>query len=272
MERHAFQHDGLRLSYLDAGGGGRPIVALHAHWMEAATYVQLAERLAPRWRVIALDQRGHGYSDHASSYTRDDYLGDLEALLDHVGIAEPVVLLGNSLGGVNAYQFAGRDPARVRALIIEDIGAEVASDAGFVLNWSGTFATREQLAEKIGPRLAPYLADSFRHTAAGWQLAFEPREMLISQDHAAGDHWPDWLASDCPALLIRGADSPLTTEAELAAMASQRAQTQLAVLKAGHVVHVDAFEEFSVVVERFLEECCDTPLPASSEFYSSLPL
>jgi esterase len=65
MMRRSLAHDGLTLSYLDQGGDGIPIVALHAYWMEAGTYADLAEALAPKWRVIALDQRGHGHSDHA---------------------------------------------------------------------------------------------------------------------------------------------------------------------------------------------------------------
>ena len=81
MQRHKFQHDGLTLSYLDAEGDGQPLIALHAHWLEATSFVPLAKDLAPEWRVIALDQRGHGYSGHAKTYTRDDYLGDLEAFL-----------------------------------------------------------------------------------------------------------------------------------------------------------------------------------------------
>ncbi len=163
MHRREFRHEGLRLSYLDGGGGDRVLIALHAPFMEAATFAPLPAALAPEWRVVALDQRGHGYSDHAPSYTRDDYIGDLEAFIDHLGVSDPV-LLGNSLGGVNAYQFAARHPERVRGLIIEDIGAEVWDDLSFVLAWQGLFPTQEALAERVGPRLLPYLQDSFRET------------------------------------------------------------------------------------------------------------
>jgi hypothetical protein len=42
MHRHSFQHGGLNLSFLDDGGDGRPLVALHSHWMEGLTYAPLA--------------------------------------------------------------------------------------------------------------------------------------------------------------------------------------------------------------------------------------
>jgi esterase len=252
MDRHSFHHDGLTLSYLDAGGGGEPMVALHAHWMEARTYAAVAQALAPRWRVVALDQRGHGDSDHASRYRRDDYLGDLSAFLDHLKV-ERVVLLGNSLGGLNAYQFAARRPERVRALVIEDIGAVLADDTSFVLPWGGVYATREALAGRIGPRLAPYLIDSFRHTPEGWRLAFDPRDMVASQHESNGEHWEDWLASTCPALLIRGADSRVTSREHLEEMAARRPGTRFVELPAGHVVHADDPTGFVRVVREFLE-------------------
>ena len=144
MQRHNFQHDGLNLSYLDTGGVDETLVALHSHWMEGQTFDSLAAALAPGWRVIALDQRGHGYSGHAATYMREDYLGDIDALLAHLGISR-TVLLGNSLGGVNAYQFAARHPDRVRALIVEDIGTVIGDDTSFALSWSGVFKTCQDL-------------------------------------------------------------------------------------------------------------------------------
>jgi esterase len=113
-----------------------------------------------------------------------------------------VVLLGNSLGGVNAYQFAARHPEKVRGLIIEDIGAEVRDDLSFVLAWEGSFALHEALAERVGPRFLRYIQDSFRKTPEGWRVAFEPREIVESGKCLSGDHWQDWLATECPALSI----------------------------------------------------------------------
>jgi len=220
--------------------------------MEATTYASLAVALAPAWRVIALDQRGHGYSSHGRSYTRNDYLGDVAALYSHLGI-ERAVLLGNSLGGVNAYQFAARHPERVDALVIEDIGAVVADDASFVLAWRGTAPSRDALAERIGPQLLPYIEGSFRETSKGWTLAFDPQDIVISQQMLNGDHWADWLATDCPTLLIHGRKSPITTASAVEEMEMRRPHTQLVTLDGGHVVHVDNPIGFTDAVRTFLQ-------------------
>ena len=250
--RSSFSHDGLSLSYLDAGGDGAPLVALHAHWLEAQTFAPLALELAPAWRVVALDQRGHGHSDHARSYTRDDYLGDLGALLRHLAI-EHAVLLGNSLGGANAFQFAARHPDRVRALIIVDIFPEIGTDPGMASGWAGTFSTRQALLERVGPRFAPFLLPSFRETRDGWTLAFDPKDMAASQIALNGDHWADWLATSCPALVIRGAESRVTTAEQLQQMVSRRPNTQLVTLEAGHVAYMDDAVGFTQAVRAFLD-------------------
>jgi len=251
MTRFSFDSGGLRLSCLDAGGDGRPLIALHAHWLEAATFEPLAAALAPAWRVVALDQRGHGESDHASSYERADYLADLGALFEHLGIGA-AVLLGNSLGGVNAYQFAARHPGRAVALIVEDIGAVVQDDTSFSLAWAGAYPTRAALEEAIGPRFVPFLRSSFRQAHDGWRLAFDPRETVASQRALNGDHWADWLASTCPALLVRGAESRVTSAAHLEEMAARRPNTRLVTLAGGHVVHTDNPAGFVETVRDFL--------------------
>ena len=254
MQRHFFKSNNLKLSYLDAGGNGKIIIALHAHWMQALGYNKIATELLPNWRVIALDQRGHGLSDHANSYAREDYLGDLAALLQHLEIKEPVILMGNSLGGVNAYQFAARNPKLVKAMIIEDIGVDISSDVSFSLNWKGVFKTRKELEDKIGSRFLPYLEVSIHETKKGFKLMFDVEEMIISHSHVYGNHWDDWLKSDCPCLVIRGEDSRVTTQEELEQMSIRRSHTKLKTIAGSHVLHMDNPIEFNEIIKAFLQE------------------
>ncbi|MEV4684387.1 alpha/beta hydrolase [Streptomyces kurssanovii] len=249
-ERRAFDAGGHRLSYLDFGGPGRPLLALHGHFCEGRTFTALAAALAPDWRVIALDQRGHGRSDRTPGYDRDGYVRDAAALLEHLGL-DGVVVLGHSLGGVNAYQLAARHPHLVRALVIEDVGAVVADDLSFCLSWPRRAPTRAALVEALGDSVR-YLADAIREHPDGWGLAFEPQDMVTSHGQVRGDHWDDWLASDCPTLLVHGTHSDVLGAEQAAAMTAHRKHTRLVSLPTGHTVHDTAPADFATAVREFL--------------------
>jgi pimeloyl-ACP methyl ester carboxylesterase len=197
-----------------------------------------------------MDQRGHGQSDHAATSTWDDYVGDISAFLDHLGVQRPVVLLGNSLGGSAAFLFAAQQPSRVRALILEESPAEGESDLSFMLDWEGVYPTREALLEKVGKRLAWSVEPSLRQVPGGWTLAFSPRELATRP--LDGQHWDQWRATTCPALIIRGTESRAVDGTVLERMASVRPNTRIASFKAGHVVHHDAPEQFLSTVQAFL--------------------
>ncbi|MCR8942393.1 alpha/beta hydrolase [Streptomyces sp. OUCMDZ-4982] len=249
-KRAATMAAGHRLSYLDFGGPGRPLLALHGHFGEGRTFTHLAWELGDSWRVIALDQRGHGRSDRPSDFSRAGYVEDAAAVLDHLRIDDTVVL-GHSLGGVNAYQLAARRPGLVGALIVEDIGAEVDDDLSFSLSWPHRAPTRAALLEELGPS-ASYLTDAVREYVDGWGLAFDPKDMNVSQQHLNGDHWDDWLASNCPALLIRGSRSTVLSTEQAKDMAARRPRTRLVELPAGHTVHETVPVEFAAAIREFL--------------------
>ncbi|MEU8435621.1 alpha/beta hydrolase [Streptomyces sp. NPDC029216] len=249
--RAAMTLDGRRLSYLDFGGPGRPLLALHGHFNEGRTFTALARALAPDWRVVAPDQRGHGFSDRAADFSREGYVDDAAALLAHLGL-DRVVVLGHSLGGVNAYQLAAHHPHLVSALVIEDVGAEIDSDLSFCLRWPHRAPTRTALIEQLGDS-ARYLTDAVREHPDGWGLAFRPQDMVTSVGRVNGDHWADWLSTDCPALLVHGTRSDTLTAGHAKEMAARRPRTRLAELATGHTVHETDPEGFATTVRTFLD-------------------
>lgn len=229
------------------------MLALHGHWMGASDFGALAGDLAPNWRVIALDQRGFGETDHAVPHNMPAYVSDAIALLDHLSITEPVTMLGHSFGGIVAYHLAAAHPDRVSAMIVEDIGVNVHDDSAlYVANWGGTFRLREALEEQLGARLSSYLQNSIHRVSEGWSLNFEPAEFLMSEQAVNGDHWNIWLASRCPALVVSGSESRICNAAELQSMAKRRENTNFVQLKAGHSVHIDARAEFVDLLQQFL--------------------
>ena len=114
--------DGLQLGGLAWGHeGGTPVLALHG-WMDhAASFQELAPRLAG-CHVVALDLSGQGESDHRSphaSYNIWDDLPQIAGVLDQLGWKD-CVLLGHSRGANIASLFAAAQPERTRALVALD--------------------------------------------------------------------------------------------------------------------------------------------------------
>ncbi|MET9959864.1 alpha/beta hydrolase [Streptomyces sp. NPDC006326] len=247
--------DGRALSYLDFGGTGRPLLALHGHLSEGSSFCALAAALGPGWRVIAPDQRGHGDSDRASDYTRAGYVADLRALVDHLGL-DRFTLLGHSLGAVNAFHLAAELPHRVEALVNLDTAADIpradTSPLAFVLSFPYTADSREELLSALGPA-APLLGGALRPLpGGGWRLPFHPQDTVTSENAVHGDHWQQWLAGDCPALLLHGTSSQVLG-AELAAeMVARRPRTTYAALDADHFLQLRDPEGVHAAVRSFL--------------------
>lgn len=248
--------DGRRLSYVDFGGTGRPLLALHGHLAEGQGFAGLARELGAEWRVIAPDLRGHGDSDRAAEYSREGYVADVVALLHHLDLG-PIPVLGHSGGGITAYQLAARHPELVSALINEEGPAELptggASPLAFVLNFRYTAPTREELLAALGP-VASMFADRIRQLPDGtWRLPFHPADTVDSETQVHGDHWADWLGSSCPALLISGNQMPCLAPELATAMAERRPGTRLVTLDADHFVHDRDPAGFGAAVREFLD-------------------
>ena len=112
----------LDLKYLDWGGDGRPIMALHGLASSGHWYERVASLLAPDYRVFAPDQRGHGQTSQApSGYDWQTLASDAVALMDHLEVDQAAVL-GHSWGGHVASNVAARFPQRISRLVMIDGG------------------------------------------------------------------------------------------------------------------------------------------------------
>jgi pimeloyl-ACP methyl ester carboxylesterase len=98
-----------------------PVFLLHGFLDVSATWQPVAEALLPGLQVLAPDLRGFGLTEWPQDgYWFQDYLGDLEVILDHYSPGAPVSLVGHSMGAQVVSLFAGLRPARVRKLVCLD--------------------------------------------------------------------------------------------------------------------------------------------------------
>jgi len=104
-------------------GSGSPIVFLHGLGMTAATWDGVAEILAGRHTVLALDLPGHGDSpcpEESAAFTRDAALTDIDDVLADLDAAP--ILVGHSLGGYLALAHAATRPGASRGIVVLNTG------------------------------------------------------------------------------------------------------------------------------------------------------
>ena len=106
-------------------GEGPPLVAIHGLSSNAMFYVGIAERLARRRPLVAVDLRGRGDSDKpAAGYGMEAHADDVAAAMDAEGI-ERAVVVGHSMGAGVATVFAHRHPDRCTGVVLFDGGLQV---------------------------------------------------------------------------------------------------------------------------------------------------
>jgi 3-oxoadipate enol-lactonase len=120
--------NGIQVSYADSGGDGPAVVLSHGYLMDQSMFDAQVAALAPEFRVITWDQRGHGGTRAPGPFSYWDSARDVLALLDRLGI-EQAVLGGMSQGGFLSLRSAMLAPQRVRGLILIDSQAGTEDDA-----------------------------------------------------------------------------------------------------------------------------------------------
>lgn len=106
--------------YYQVAGEGQPLVMIHAGIADSRMWDRAFAYFADRFQVVRYDQRGYGKSEPAPG--EFSHLKDLTALLDRLGIHENISIMGCSMGGGLAMNYALANPSRMKALIMVDSG------------------------------------------------------------------------------------------------------------------------------------------------------
>ena len=251
------------------GDRGLPVVVcLHGITSHGGHFAKLAERLAGRFHVVALDLRGHGGSDYEPPWNVEQHVEDVLDTLQELELARvPVRLLGHSFGGRIGFEVAAAAPEVVERLVLLDPALLISGNAA--LNGAEaarldrsyasfeeaidrryeesrlTRAPRELLVEELRHHLVEHRDGRFRYrylqsavVAAYGEMSREP---------------PSFELVRVPTLVVLGEDSYIPydhlLEAHTAVLGDE---LEVVRVPGGHSVLWDAFEETGAAVEAFL--------------------
>lgn len=264
----------LKLHYLDWGGEAeRAIVFLHGAALNAHTWDLCCLALRRRYRCYALDQRGHGDSDWSPDvdYSIAAQRDDAAAFADHLGL-DRFILVGMSMGAMNALAYAIHHGERLDALVLIDSTPDIRRGAGAqrirdFVDYAAEFPSLDAVIEhalRFNPRRDPNilrrsLLHNMRQTESGsWIWKYDRRRFAGMLDPARTHErtllWEGVPHVACPTLVVKGAESDLFTEEDAARLTSAFPRGErVTIPRAGHTVQGDNPRDLVTALESFLD-------------------
>lgn len=264
--------NGLQFHYLDWGDPANPpLVLLHGVGQTCHTWDLFAAAMSPHFHVMAFDQRGHGDTDWAADkdYSRHSMVEDVGAFTTALGL-DRFFLTGMSMGGANSLSFTAKNPDRVEALVVVDVGPRVENKGvQNIRNFMKDFREFDSLDEaaavihKFNPRrpleiIRKYtVVYNLKQLPSGkWTWKYDT---YFSEGHSRINvkQMQEELSQEvkkiaCPTLLVKGAESDVLSldGARLLQTAIPGSEFAL-VAGAGHSVMGDNPPGFEAAVREF---------------------
>lgn len=251
------------------------LIFLHGLMGSGRNWQTVVNAFAGHFQILTFDQRGHGRSfQPASGYAPEDYADDLLKIIDELGW-DKIVLVGHSMGGRNALNFAYRFSHRTIGLVIEDIGPAPHPKAADRIRrllamvptpFKNRVAARQffqnEFPQKVGEgEMGATLASYFYMNISdqpdgGADWRFSKDGVLASLDLGnAKDRFFELEGLTMPTLVIRGAQSAELTQPLFEKMLASNPRVQGAVINdAGHWVHFDQTQAFIEVLDSFFRQ------------------
>jgi pimeloyl-ACP methyl ester carboxylesterase len=283
------RHETLRVRGLDIhltrwgpepSGSELPVFLLHGWQDTGATFQFMVDAFERDWPLVALDWRGFGTSEWPQEgYWFPDYFADLDALLDALSPGAPARIVGHSMGGNVASQFAGLRPERVRCIAsLEGFGLPRSSPESApaqLRTWLDQVKARpamkdydsvEQLASVIRFRYPRFTEAQAGFVAGAWSQPHAGRVRLLGDSrhrwinpvrYKREDAEACWREVKAPILMLLGEESEylprLGADGNEAAFRSIFSHIEIArIAGAGHMLHIEKADQVAPLVENFL--------------------
>ena len=267
--------DGLRLYAADYGPKHAPLSVLCMHGLTRnhKDFEPMIAGLGRPYRFISVDVRGRGRSDRApddTTYTPVTYAGDMQALIEHLGLSR-VVLIGTSMGGLMAMVMARKLKSQIAGIVLNDVGPQlnqagldrIAAYVGDVAPLPSWQAAAEAVASAQSAVFPTCQAEDWMAFARRTYRELETGEVILDYDPAItrgiGDARPTRLAKfmawrlygglkKIPLLIIRGETSDILLETGVTRMLKRHKGAQaVTVPGVGHAPMLDEPEALSAI-------------------------
>ena len=246
-------------------GDGPPLIILHGLFGSLDNWHPLSEQFAAHFHVYAIDLRNHGQSPHSDEMSYASMAEDLREFLD-LRTLSSAIILGHSMGGKAAMQFALSYPEQTEKLIVADMAPrayppvhEDIFKALRALNLP-SFQTRQQIGEALEweiPDLTVrrFLLKNLMRDAGGtfrWRMNLR----AVHENYPRlNEPLPLQGSFEKPTLFLRGAKSRYVREADEPEIRRMFPRVEFFTIPAaGHWVHADAPEAFTEAVINFLQK------------------
>ena len=249
--------------HFESIGHGPPLVVLHGLFGSLDNWRAVSNKLAGHFQVLAVDQRNHGRSFHSPNMSYPLMAEDIFEFLERQGLG-CASLLGHSMGGKTAMEFALRYPGRVDKLIVADIAPRAYPprhqdilDALLSLDLAAC-GSRQQMEAALAPAIRDKLTRQFllksvernAQGAFGWRMNLQGIADNYGRLCEALDQGR---ACSRPVLFIGGAKSDYLVAEDFDPIHRLFPHAQFQSLAgAGHWVHADAPQAFAGLVLEFL--------------------
>jgi len=253
----------MKLFYRQSGEG-RPLIILHGLFGSSDNWYSLAKVFAQSNTVYLVDQRNHGQSPHSQEFNYKLLTEDLEDFIHEHQIIDPIVL-GHSMGGKAAMNFAVKYPDKLKKLVVVDIVPKkypVHHDhilEGMMAIPLATLTTRAEADTILGnfvsePEVRQFLLKNLSRNSSGgftWKVNLEAIAKHI-EDMGEGMQYTG--TYEGPTLFVKGSRSNYFKEGDEEMMKTIFRQMETVTLDTGHWVQAEKPEEFAKVVLQFLTQ------------------
>lgn len=260
------QLNGMTLAY-DTAGEGKPILFVHGYPLSRKIWEPQISGLAMFSRIVAPDLRGHGESDKIPGpYSVDLLADDCNNLLDTLGITQPVVIAGLSMGGYIALAFYRKYADRMSGLILTATRAgsdspEVKLNRDKAIDLarsSGSIAIVDGMINKMLSPLTyknnPSLVDHVREIMVGTSVEGIVGALTAMKDRPDSSSMLKSIAK--PVLIIHGNEDQLIPVTEAIKMYEEIPNSELVTInEAGHLLNMEKPTMFNQAIQNFIKRC-----------------